>query len=94
MQGVTTAVYLLPKTETAIITLQNSTRLGDACDWISQLILHTLSREEGQDIDFEKLATTARETSTTLASKIESTLEEKHEKNTKPLELKAYVGRY
>ncbi|EOO03311.1 putative d- protein [Phaeoacremonium minimum UCRPA7] len=61
---------------------------------ISDQALMASAGEEGQDIDFEKLATTARETSTTLASKIESTLEEKHEKNTKPLELKAYVGRY
>ncbi|KAF9768836.1 hypothetical protein IL306_013812, partial [Fusarium sp. DS 682] len=33
IQGFAASLYLLPETETAIITMQNSSGLGDACDW-------------------------------------------------------------
>ncbi|KAI5457328.1 beta-lactamase/transpeptidase-like protein [Mariannaea sp. PMI_226] len=94
MQGATSAVYLLPETETAVIALQNSTGICDPCDWISQLVIHTLSEADARGIDFEALATTAAKSGTMLAAKIEAALEERRKKDTKPLELKAYTGRY
>ncbi|CAF3474023.1 hypothetical protein SNK03_010691 [Fusarium graminearum] len=94
MQGFTSCVYLLPETETAIIALQNSTGLCDACDWIPQLIIHELSGPGRNNIDFKELATKAAKTGTELANKINDELEKRQEKDTKPLELKAYMGRY
>ncbi|QPC78178.1 hypothetical protein HYE68_008930 [Fusarium pseudograminearum] len=94
MQGFTSCVYLLPGTETAIIALQNSTGLCDACDWIPQLIIHELSGPGRTDIDFEELATDAAKTGKELADRINDELEIRREKDTQPLELKAYTGRY
>ncbi|KAM0229100.1 hypothetical protein ACHAPO_010255 [Fusarium lateritium] len=94
MQGFTSSVYLLPETEMAIIALQNSSGLCDACDWIPQLIIHQLSGTGRKHIDFEELATQAAKTGTQLADGINDELEKRREKDTKPLELRAYTGKY
>ncbi|KAM0541928.1 hypothetical protein ACHAO7_010229 [Fusarium culmorum] len=94
MQGFTSCVYLLPGTETAIIALQNLTGLCDACDWIPQLIIHELSGPGRTNIDFTELATEAAKTGTELADRINDELEKRREKDTQPLELKAYTDRY
>lgn len=94
MQGFTSCVYLLPGTETAIIALRNSTGLCDACDWIPWPIIHELSGPGRTNIDFTELATEAAMTGTELADRINDELEKRREKDTQPLELKAYTGRY
>jgi hypothetical protein len=47
-----------------------------------------------KNIDFKELATNAARTGTELAERINDELEKGREKDTKPLELKVYTGRY
>ncbi|EKJ75887.1 hypothetical protein FPSE_04067 [Fusarium pseudograminearum CS3096] len=94
MQGFTCCVYLLPETETAIIALQNSTGLGDACDWISQMIINQLSGPGRKHMNFKRLAYMAARKGTKLADWINIHLKNRRGKGTKPLELKAYTGKY
>ncbi|CAF3537146.1 unnamed protein product [Fusarium graminearum] len=63
-------------------------------DWIPQLIIHELSGPGRTNIDFTELATEAAKTGTELADRINDELEKRREKDTQPLELKAYTGRY
>ncbi|KAF5622395.1 beta-lactamase transpeptidase [Fusarium tjaetaba] len=93
IQGFNTAVYLLPETETAIIAMQNSSGLGDACDWIPQMIIHKLSGSTGS-IDFPRLATAAAKAALSLPEKIEGELQKRRERGTGHLDLQAYTGRY
>ncbi|KAM0297351.1 hypothetical protein ACHAPM_009884 [Fusarium culmorum] len=72
----------------------NLTGLCDACDWIPQLIIHELSGPGRTNIDFTELATEAAKTGTELADRINDELEKRREKDTQPLELKAYTDRY
>ncbi|KAF5253694.1 hypothetical protein FANTH_1386 [Fusarium anthophilum] len=74
IQGFNTAVYLLPAAETIIIAMQNSSVLGDACDWIPQMIIHKLSGSTGS-IDFLRLATMAAKAALFLPEEIEDELE-------------------
>ncbi|OBS20370.1 hypothetical protein FPOA_06743 [Fusarium poae] len=94
IQGFTSVVFLLPETKTAIITLQNSTRLRYACDWIPKMMIYQLSGPGLKHIDFKELATNAARTGTELADRVNDELEKGREKDTKPLEFKAYTGRY
>ncbi|KAJ8132076.1 hypothetical protein O1611_g1549 [Lasiodiplodia mahajangana] len=100
MQGFSSAVYLLPETETAIFTLQNSTGLCDPCDWVPQLFIENVfTRPQSQqqmvtDDDFERLVAVASETGKGLASKIQDQLQQAREPNTKHRDLKVYVGKY
>lgn len=93
IQGFNTAVYLLPETETAIIAMQNSSGLGDACDWIPQMIIHKLSGST-ESIDFLHLTTVAARAALSLPEKIEDELETRRERGTRHLDLEAYTGRY
>ncbi|KAG5759194.1 hypothetical protein H9Q72_012682 [Fusarium xylarioides] len=93
IQGFNTAVYLLPETETAIIAMQNSSGLGDACDWIPQMIIHQLSGST-ESIDFPHLATAAGKSALSLPEKIDDELEKRRERGTRHLDLEAYTGRY
>ncbi|KAF5600689.1 beta-lactamase transpeptidase [Fusarium pseudoanthophilum] len=93
IQGFNTAVYLLPETETAIIAMQNSSGLGDACDWIPQMIIHKLSGST-ESIDFPRLAIAAAKAALSLSEKIEDELQKRRERGTSHLDLKAYTGRY
>ncbi|KAG4260192.1 hypothetical protein FPRO04_08738 [Fusarium proliferatum] len=93
IQGFNTAVYLLPDTETAIIAMQNSSALGDACDWIPQMIMHKLSGST-ERIDFLHLATVAARAALSLPAKIEDELEKTREKGTRHLNLETYTGHY
>ncbi|KAG8411588.1 hypothetical protein J3458_015649 [Metarhizium acridum] len=95
MQGFTSAVYLLPETETAVFALQNSTALCDACDWVPQMLVHTLlSGSPRSDIDFVQLATVSAARGAKLADEIEEKLQQSREKGTNPRLLKEYVGRF
>ncbi|KAF5563743.1 beta-lactamase transpeptidase [Fusarium phyllophilum] len=93
IQGFNTAVYLLPETETAIIAMQNSSGLCDACDWIPQMIVHKLSGST-ESIEFLHLATVAAKAALSLPEKIEDELQKRRERGTRHLDLKAYTGRY
>ncbi|SCO46630.1 uncharacterized protein FFMR_08638 [Fusarium fujikuroi] len=93
IQGFNTAAYLLPETETAIIAMQNSSGLGDACDWIPQIIMHTLSGST-ERIGFLHLATVAVRAALSLPEKIDDELETRRERGTRHMNLEAYTGRY
>ncbi|KAF5565556.1 beta-lactamase family [Fusarium napiforme] len=93
IQGFSTAVYLLPETETAIIAMQNSSGLGDACDWIPQMITHKLSGST-ESIDFPGLAIVAAKAALSLPEKIEDELQKRRESGTSHLDPEAYTGRY
>ncbi|KAF5718742.1 beta-lactamase family [Fusarium mundagurra] len=93
IQGFNTAVYLLPEAETAIIAMQNSSGLGDACDWIPQMIIHKLSGST-ESIDFPHFATVAANAALSLPVKIDDELGKRQERGTRHLDLEAYTGRY
>ncbi|KAI7769632.1 hypothetical protein LZL87_003122 [Fusarium oxysporum] len=93
IQGFNTAVYLLPETEMAIIAMQNSSGLGDACDWIPQMIIQKLMGST-ENIDFQQLAIMAAKAAPKLAENIEAELEKRRKNGTKPLDIKAYTGCY
>ncbi|KUJ12381.1 putative D-aminoacylase [Mollisia scopiformis] len=76
MQGFTSAVYLLPETETAIFALQNLTGLCDPCDWMPQLLIETIFGAPNIRVDFEHLAKIAAKTGAGLADRIQSQLEQ------------------
>ncbi|EFY96405.1 beta-lactamase and DUF3471 domain protein [Metarhizium robertsii] len=95
MQGFTSAVYLLPETETAVFALQNSSALCDACDWVPQMLVQTiLSGSPQSDIDFVQLATVSAARGATLADEVEEKLQRSQEKGTNSRPLKEYVGRF
>ncbi|KAH7255205.1 beta-lactamase/transpeptidase-like protein [Fusarium redolens] len=81
--------YLL----TAILPMQNSSGLGDACDWIPHMIIQKLSGST-ENIDFRQLSSMAAKAAPALAEKIEPDLEKGRERGTKHLGLEAYTGHY
>lgn len=95
MQGFTSAVYLLPETETAVFALQNSTALCDPCDWIPQMLVQTIvSGSQSSEINFEQLATVSAVNGAKLADEVEEKLQQSRETETTPQPLDKYVGRY
>ncbi|CZR43676.1 uncharacterized protein FPRO_07407 [Fusarium proliferatum ET1] len=73
--------------------MQNSSALGDACDWIPQMIMHKLSGST-ERIDFLHFATVAARAALSLPAKIEDELEKTREKGTRHLNLETYAGHY
>ncbi|KAF5586006.1 beta-lactamase transpeptidase [Fusarium subglutinans] len=83
-------------TETATIATQHSSGLGDACDWIPQMIVHKLSGR-AKSIDFLKflnLTTVAAKAAPDPAVKMEDELQMRRERGTGHSNLEAYTGRY
>ncbi|KAM0080956.1 hypothetical protein ACKRZS_006886 [Fusarium odoratissimum] len=78
IQGFNTAVYLIPEAETAIIAMQNSSGLGDACDWIPQMVIHKLSGST-KTIEFPQLATVAAKAAPGFSEKIQDELQKRRE---------------
>ncbi|KAF4439765.1 D-aminoacylase [Fusarium acutatum] len=81
------------QTETAIIAMQNSSGLGDAYDWIPEIIIQKLSGST-ECIDFLHLAAVAAKTALSLPVKIQDELQKRRERGTRHLDLEAYTGRY
>lgn len=93
VSGSLSAVYLLPKTRSAIVVLGNSFDLADTPDWISQLLLEILLDAPERD-DF---VTLARQTATNALSHHPPTAkklveEQQHGTGVRPLE--DYYRRY
>ena len=93
LQGIASAVYLLPESNTAIVAMQNSNGFFDGSDWASQHLIETIFGAENP-VNFEALATEASMSGRGLADDIERELQKGRQKGTKARDLQSYVGTY
>jgi len=92
--GYTCSIYLIPKSNSAIVILSNGTGLSDATDWIAQDLIQTMHGLQ-PNIDFVDVAT--RATTEYLAhyeKDFKRPLEENRECNTRRPPLEDFIGFY
>ncbi len=93
VSGALSAIYMLPKTRSAIVVLGNSFDLTDTPDWISQVLLEALF-DAPERTDFIDLA---KKTVANALSHHPPTVEQlarEQQKGTKARPLEEYCGRY
>ncbi|KUJ15053.1 beta-lactamase/transpeptidase-like protein [Mollisia scopiformis] len=93
LQGIGSAVYMLPESNSVIFAMQNSTGFCDACDWVPQLLIETIFGA-ANPVDFQALAIEAAAMGKTLADKVETQLQEGRQTGTTARDLYTYTGVY
>ena len=92
LAGYTSALILLPETNSAIAILTNSIKLGDCVDWISQLILETLI--DSRRNDFVEFANESAKGNILHNRAIGNRLNKEVGGQNPPKPLQAYVSEY
>jgi CubicO group peptidase (beta-lactamase class C family) len=93
LSGFSSAVVLLPETNSAIVVLTNSISKNDCADWLSQLLLETLIDNYYKN-DYVELARISARNSDEKIQAIPKILAEKQVSHTSHRTLTDYVGRY
>ncbi|KAK6526119.1 hypothetical protein TWF281_011156 [Arthrobotrys megalospora] len=93
MPGFTSAIFLIPDLEAAIVVLANSLGLTDVPDWVGQLLVNTIS-DTTQPNDYIDLAKRGSEAHIKLYPKIAKELADNRIKGTQPKPLGTYPGDY
>jgi len=93
MNGATSAVYLLPESETVIVVLCNTLPLCDTPDWVAQLIIETILDCQDRN-DFVTLADDTIKIALSHYPETQEQLDAEKKPGTPVLPLINYTGRY
>ena len=93
MVGYTSMLFLIPRTESAIIVLSKSISLNDCTDWVGQTILEALL-DVKEPNDYIKYAQESADAHIAKFPAMRVSLEASRIPHTQPKKLDAYAGRY
>ncbi|KAL8811461.1 MAG: hypothetical protein Q9223_001710 [Gallowayella weberi] len=93
LSGFYSSVYLLPETQSCIVSLVNTKPICDSADWIAQHLLNTMLGGE-ENADFVALTTESVEAQSQRYNNASKTLEKGRVRGTKPKSVERYLGRY
>jgi hypothetical protein len=93
MAGYTSALFLLPGTDSAVVVLTSSIQLNEAADWVGELLLEALL-DSPNPHDYTLLAKESAESSVAKFPAMIKELEEQRVQGTAAKPLEAYVGKY
>ncbi|KAI1323170.1 beta-lactamase/transpeptidase-like protein [Xylariaceae sp. FL0255] len=94
MSGSVSNISLIPDTETIVAVMANSSHLGDAADWISQMIIEEIFEPPIRN-DYERIASEVSHKVLNHLPSVGRELEENRRQGSSPLySLDAYVGTF
>lgn len=87
------SVYLMPETESCVISLVNTKSICDSADWIAQLLVETMLNSEDTH-DFIALTAESVKAQSLRYKKASEDLKKGRVRGTKPKWVQSYLGRY
>ncbi|KAL8676288.1 MAG: hypothetical protein Q9186_007182 [Xanthomendoza sp. 1 TL-2023] len=93
LSGFYSSVYLLPETQSCVVSLTNTKPICDSADWIAQHLLDTMLGAE-ESPDFVALTTESVEAQSQRYDNASNALESERVPGTKPKPAEQYLGRY